>query len=192
MRAGKGLARTRVRSHPNAPTPHESPPMTIAVEIQPQDGFRVEVEYRWDPETDILSASMQVPPGGGGMSGRVALEGQDGSWVLLDVASGSIDGLEVAGWPPVHKSPVLRLPRAIEDGRVTVPARSDLDVTSLEIETALVVDADDAERNFHFSLGGTRHARTIRLAREVLLDVDAASRLAGFWLLDVPPCPDAP
>ena len=33
------------------------------------------------------------------MSGSVELEGSDGSWLILDVASGCIDGVEVAVVP---------------------------------------------------------------------------------------------
>ncbi|GAC1515006.1 MAG: hypothetical protein NVS1B4_04150 [Gemmatimonadaceae bacterium] len=165
--------------------------MTIAVEVTPPDGHRARVEYRWDPDTDILSAAVYGLPHGRGMSGSIALEGGDGSWVLLDVAGGRIDGFEVAGWPEeVHKLPVLTLPSGVEEGGVTVPARVSDGLPSVEVEAILVVEADAGERNFHFSLGGTRHARTIRLARELLLDVDASSRLAGFWLLDVPPFPE--
>ena len=38
-------------------------------------------------------------------------------------------------------------------------------------------------------LGNPKGTRAIRLATDILLDVDAQNRVAGLWLLNVPPCP---
>jgi len=54
----------------------------------------------------------------------------------------------------------------------------------------LVAEADSSERVIHFKLGKTREARTVRVGRDLLLDVDRKSEIAGLWLLNVPPFPD--
>ena len=46
------------------------------------------------------------------------------------------------------------------------------------------------QHNIHFRLGRSRRAPTVRVARDLLLDVDEGSHLSGLWLLNVPPCPD--
>ena len=55
--------------------------------------------------------------------------------------------------------------------------------------TRLIAEADQGQRNFHFRLGKPKLTRTIRLARDVLLDVDDKSQISGVWLLNVPPGP---
>jgi hypothetical protein len=42
----------------------------------------------------------------------------------------------------------------------------------------------------HFRVGAQRDVRTVRVGRDLLLDVDPQSRIAGVWLLNVPPFPD--
>jgi hypothetical protein len=164
----------------------------IAVQLEPASGVAAEVAYTWDPDTDILSAQLLPPAAAEGMSGSVGLEGSDGSWLILDVMAGRINGVEIAVWPDVRRLPVLTPPSQIEDARVVVPARrSQPNIASIEMDTRLSADADPAQRNFHFRLGKPRLTRTIRLARDILLDVDDKSHISGLWLLNVPPCPPA-
>jgi hypothetical protein len=169
----------------------------IPIQVEPASGGETSpaVEYRWDPDTEILSAQLNPRVPGKGMSGSVELEGADGSWLILDVSAGCINGIEIAVWPDVRKRNALSPPGKIEDGRVLVPSRrSQRDgaaVAAVEVETALLAEADEAERVFHFTLGKPRQIRTIRFARDLLLDVDSSSNLAGLWLLNVPPFPSA-
>ncbi|HEX4684039.1 MAG TPA: hypothetical protein VH277_15085 [Gemmatimonadaceae bacterium] len=164
--------------------------MKIAVQVQPANGSPQEVEYRWDPDTEILSAQLLPPAKGEGMSGSVGLEGNDGSWLILDVDSGRINGVEIAVWPDVRESPSLRPPAKVEDAGVVVPSRSSQpEIASLESTTQLVAEADAAQRNFHFRVGKPRETRTIRIARDLLLDLDEKSQISGVWLLNVPPAP---
>jgi hypothetical protein len=124
------------------------------------------------------------------MSGSVELEGADGSWLILDVSAGRINGVEVAVWPDVQKRHSLKPPGTVEDAHVVVPSRtSQPDVASLEVETPLIAEADEAERVFHFVLGKRRQTRTVRFARDLLVDLDGSNNLAGLWLLNVPPFP---
>jgi hypothetical protein len=163
------------------------------VKIGPANGSLVPVEYRWDPDTDILSAQLSIPGRADGPSGSVDVEGSDGSWLLFDVAGGSIRGIEVAVWPTVRKRAELAPPGEVEDAVVTI-GRGDRgnDVSALEINTALAAESDHDERTIHFKLGPSRSTRTVRIARDLLLDIDGRSGLAGVWMLDVPPFPAEP
>jgi hypothetical protein len=121
----------------------------------------------------------------------VEIEGNDGSWLILDLRAGSINGVEVAVWPDVRKRATLTPPNPVSDARVVVVQKNGSQ-TALEMDTAMAAEADDAERTIHFRLGGARQTRAVRIAREILLDIDARDRLAGVWLLDVPPFPAEP
>ena len=167
--------------------------MKIAVRVEPASATPPEVAYRWDPDTDILSAQLSQNGGGDGMSGSVGLEGADGSWLILDVAAGRINGVEVAVWPDVRNLPAFALPSRVEDGLVVVPSRtSQPNIASLEMATRVTAEADTAQRNFHFKVGSARGARTVRVGRDLLLDIDDKSQISGLWLLNVPPCPTNP
>ena len=166
--------------------------MNIAVQLGPRDGAPASVTYRWDPDTDILSA--QVRPGpAGGASGSVEVEGSDGSWIILDLQDECIAGIEIAVWPEVSKRASLAAPGTVREVSVRVPNAPDADVlTSLEVETPIAAESDRQERIFHFRLGGPRECTAVRVAQDLLLDVDAANRVAGLWLLNVPPFPQDP
>ena len=164
--------------------------MKIAVQLEPLAEPPARVQYTWDPDTDILSAQLTPRASGDGLSGSVGLEGADGSWVILDVAAGRINGVEVAVWPDVRKLAELRPPVDVQDAQVVLPGdRAKSDVASFEMATRMIAEADSAQRNFHFRLGKPRGARTVRVARDILLDLDEKSRIAGLWLRNVPPCP---
>lgn len=163
--------------------------MKIPVQVEPAGEAAATVEYRWDRDTEILSAQLSPRTAGKGMSGSVELEGSDGSWLILDVSAGRINGVEIAVWPDVHKRHSLKPPGTIENAHVLVPSRSQPDVASFEVETPMLAEADEAERVFHFVLGKRRQTRTVRFARDLLLDVDGSNNLAGLWLLNVPPFP---
>jgi hypothetical protein len=160
----------------------------IPIQVEPRTGETAAVEYRWDPDTEILSAQIKPRASGEGMSGSVELEGADGSWLILDISDGRINGVEVAVWPQVHLRSGLTIPGTVEDGVVAVPAReSEAAVASREVETAVFAESDSEERLFHFRLGKPRAMRTVRLANNLLLDIDSSNNLAGLWLLNVPP-----
>jgi hypothetical protein len=60
---------------------------------------------------------------------------------------------------------------------------------TMEVEAPMRAEADDAERIVYFRIGDRREARSIRFGSDLLLDVDRQDRLAGLWLLNVPPFP---
>jgi hypothetical protein len=164
--------------------------LEIVVQIEPMAKAPAEVEYRWDADTDILTANLRSKAVGEGLSGSVELTGSDGSWLILDVAEGRINGVEVAVWPDVRQVPTLTPPAEVEEARVVVPAkRSQPGIAALEVEGTLVAESDQSERTIHFKLGAPRQTRTVRVARDILLDVDGGGQIAGLWLLNVPPFP---
>jgi hypothetical protein len=162
----------------------------IPIQVEPADGTSPAVEYRWDTDTEILSAQVTPQGSGKGMSGSVEVEGSDGSWLIFEVSSGRINGVEVAVWPDVRKRDTLAPPNTIEDASIRVPSRkSQPGLASLEIETALTAEADEAERVFHFRMGKSRVTRTVRFAKDLLLELDGNGHMVGIWLLNVPPFP---
>lgn len=164
--------------------------MRIVVELEPASSAPPRVDYTWDPDTEILSAQVSPRHTGAGMSGSVGLEGSDGSWVILDLAAGRINGVEIAVWPEVRRLSQLSPPAKIEDLSVVVPTRrSQPDIASLEVDTRLVAEADQAQRTLHFRLGKPRESRAVRVATDLLVEVDDQNRLSGLWLLNVPPSP---
>lgn len=164
--------------------------MTIAVELEPRVGRPPTVEYKWDRDTEILSAHLKPGSEASGMSGSVGLEGSDGSWLILDVNGGRINAVEVAVWPEVRQRSGLAAPQAVEDLAILIPAaRSSREVRSVEVATQLSVESDAGAKIFHFRLGGSSQTRAVRLASDILLDVDSKNRVTGLWLLNVPPCP---
>ena len=164
--------------------------MNVAVQLAPANGIAPSVEYRWDADTDILTAHLVGVPSGQGMSGSVGIEGKDGSWLILDVAAGRISGLEVAVWPDVHKRPNLTAPTTIEDAQVVIPSRaSQPGIASLEVDTEVMAEADGKKSLIHFRVGPRRDVRSVRLGTDLLLDVDTQNRIAGLWLLNVPRFP---
>ena len=100
-----------------------------------------------------------------------------------------MQGVEVAVWPEVRKRSSLSPPNEVTDGRVMVGG-SDNGIASIEMNTAMAAEADDSERTIHFRLGPSRQTRTVRIARDILIDVDGKDRIAGVWLLAVPPFPE--
>jgi hypothetical protein len=163
----------------------------LAVTIEPAADALPDVDYRWDVDTDILTARLCADGGVDGGSGSLEIVGSDGSWLVFDVRAGRIGGVEVAVWPTVRSLAALAPPAAVQDARALVPRRGS-GIAAVEVSTVLAAESDRAERTIHFRVGPRRPARAVRIARDVLLDVDARERIAGVWLLNVPPFPGEP
>jgi hypothetical protein len=162
----------------------------IAVRVETGSAALSAVDYRWDADTDILTAMLSGASKGDGMSGSVEVEGSDGSWLIFDVSGGRIAGIEVAVWPDVRKVGTLAPPADAVAALVTIPARaSQPGIASVEVDTRVVADADASERTIHFRFGAARAMRAVRVAEDMIFDVDESDRIAGVWLLNVPPFP---
>ena len=166
--------------------------MHFEARIQPLDGKLPKASYRWDPETDILTVACKGAPKGKGMNGTVDLEGADGSFVVIDVAGGVLRGVDVVTWPDDVKTvETLAPPVAAKDAQVVFPTRqSQPGIAAVEVETPLTVEKNQAETLFHIRVGRSRAAMVVRVADHLLVELDKQSRLAGLWLLDVPPFPN--
>ncbi len=165
--------------------------MGLGARIIERTGSPPQVTYRWDPETDILTGS--VKGGGkdaGGLTGSVELEGNDGSFILLDVANGSIRGVEVVVWPDVRTVATLHPPAEVKEGDVILPTRrSQPSVAAVEVDATINIETNAAESVFHIRVGPARRLDVVRVADGLLIEVDDKSELAGMWLTGVPPFP---
>jgi hypothetical protein len=151
------------------------------------------VEYRWDTDTDILTATLRPAGVGEGLSGSVDIQGSDGAWLMLEVTSGRLASVEVAVWPDVKTVDSLTPPASAGTARLRIPSRpSQPGLAAVEVDTAIRAVADKAEQTIHFRIGPQRSSRALRVARDLLVEVDARSRIAGLWLLQVPPFPATP
>lgn len=165
--------------------------MLLDARIDALRGKLPKVTYRWDPETDILTVQCKGVPKGTGLTGTVDLEGADGSFVVLDVHGGVLHGLDIVTWPDeITLVAKLAPPPDPKDGSVRFPARrSQPGVAAVEVDTALTMEKNAAETLIHFRVGRARPATAVRVADHLLIEVDKQSRVAGLWLLDVPPFP---
>jgi len=166
--------------------------MHFETKIEPLGGKLPKVTYRWDPETDILTVACKGVAKGNGMDGTVDLEGGDGSFVVIDVAGGMLRGVDVVTWPDdVRTVASLEPPKPNKEGQVTFPdRRSQPGVAAVELDTPLTVDKNQVESVFHIRVGRQRAATVIRVADHLLVEVDKQNRIAGLWLLEVPPFPN--
>jgi hypothetical protein len=166
--------------------------MNFETRIEPLGGKLPKVTYRWDAETDILTVACKGVTKGNGMNGTVDLEGGDGSFVVIDVAGGALRGVDVVTWPDdVRTVAALEPPEPSKDGQVTFPdRRSQPGVAAVEVDTPLTVDKNQTESVFHIRVGRQRATTVIRVADHLLVELDKQSRIAGLWLLDVPPFPN--
>ena len=160
--------------------------MSLTVQIEPARSATPSVTYRWDTDTDILSAQLEgLAPEG--PAATIEVQGLDGSWMILDVRGGRLRGVEVAVWPDVRKLPMLSPPQS-EPGDVVLPPTHAAAGASA-VDSPLSAEVDDPERVFHFRFGPAAQSRAIRVAHDILVDVEPSGAVAGIWFLNVPPFP---
>lgn len=166
--------------------------MTITLRLEPACGQLPPVDYHWDSETEILSARLRtaVPPvpraAPPGAPQTVEVCGRDGSWLMLDVQDSLLHGMDVAVWPPLSTRGELRPPPRAGAARARVLSDPPIPAS---VDTVVAAESDQPARTLHFRVGRVPVASTVRLGGDLLLDLDADSRLAGLWLLNVPPSP---
>lgn len=166
--------------------------MQFEARVEPLNGKLPKVSYRWDPETDILTVACKGVPKGQGMNGTVDLEGGDGSFVVIDVAGGALRGVDVVTWPEdVRVVEALAPPATAKEGHVVFPdRRSQPGIAAVEVDTPLTIDKNHNESVFHIRVGRQRASAIVRVADHLLVELDKQSRIAGLWLLEVPPFPN--
>jgi len=161
--------------------------MSMDARIEPLSGALPSINWRWDPETDILSGAFKGNRKSGGLTGSVELSDAEGSVAVLDVNNGVICGLDVVVWPEVISVAELKVPATLADGRVVLPARpSRPGVASVEVDTTLSVRTNATESVFHLQIGPKRAVEGVRAADNFYIEVDQHGGLAGFWLTNVP------
>ena len=166
--------------------------MSLVVHVEPRTKAAPKAKYKWDADTEILSVDIAKGAAQAGLTGGVELEGQDGSWLLLDVEAGSLRSIEVAVWPEVRTNGSLVPPAGCDEVTISIPARSSQPgIASMEVSASVRAETDAKEQVIHFVLQ-SRRARTVRVADSVLLDLTEQGAVTGVWLCDVPPFPGAP
>ncbi len=165
--------------------------MALVVHVEPRTKAAPKAKYHWDADTEILAVDIGKGAALGGLTGGVELEGQDGSWLLLDAEAGNLRSIEVAVWPEVRTNPSLTPPAGCDEVTITIPARpSQPGIASLEVSASVRAEADAKEQVIHFVLH-PRRTRTVRVADSVLFDLSEQGAVTGVWLCNVPPFPGA-
>lgn len=155
-------------------------------QVEPVTSLPV-LTWRWDAETDILSGSFRAP-GASTLDGTIELNDAGGAIAVLDISNGAVSGLDIVVWPEVTTSRTLLLPTSVESGRLALAGATGL-TWSFEIEAPLVIRTNAGENIYHMRLGEQRVARVVRVADQLLVELDPDGALAGCWLVGVPPFP---
>lgn len=155
--------------------------MTLRLQVLDREALPT-VTWRWEPETDILAGGLRPAPDGA--AGTLELSGLDGSVAVVDLAGGILAGLDVVVWPEVQTVPGLAAPAPSRRGAVRVAGG---EAETLDLEMAMAVRVDPAEDLIHLRVGAPRPTITVQVADRLLVEIDEAGGLAGFWLREVPP-----
>ena len=149
--------------------------------------------FRWDIETEILSGRQEVEGPPTGFTGSWEIESPTGAVLTLETTGGVLGGIEVVVWPDVERA-ALAVPRKAPAGRVALEApagRVALEAPGgqttgvLEVEAPITAAATASETLVRLAFG-TARARSVRIAENVVVDLDAGGHLAGLWLEDLP------
>ncbi len=160
--------------------------------IEPVDGELPRVDFQWDAETEILSGVLQGVKPGRGLTGSIELEDAKGSVITLDFEGGVLRAVEIVVWPPTKTVEGLTPPEPSEEGRLMVPSRpSQPGIAVVEVDLPLAVEQSPDESVMRLRVGSGRAKEWIALANHLIVEFDNDGELAGFWLLAVPPFPEA-
>jgi len=91
-----------------------------------EEGQLPPVEYRWDTDTEILTAALRPTVMPDGLSGSMDIEGTDGAWLMLELrtrrsarytsASARRGPRDRCGWAATCWSRSMRAPRSRGSG----------------------------------------------------------------------------
>ena len=164
--------------------------MSLDTRVEPLSGKLPSIDWKWDPETDILAGSFKGKEKAGGLTGTLELTDEEGSIAVVDVAGGVVRGVDVVVWPEVSTVPGLTPPAPAREGKIIIPSRpSQPGIASVEVDTTLSVSTNPGENVFHLRIGTRREVEVVRVADNLMIEVDSKRRIAGFWLTNVPPFP---
>lgn len=167
--------------------------MAFAAKVEKLEGKLPKIVYKWDTETEILSGQFKGGRKSGGLTGSVDLQGAEGSFVVLDVLSGVVRGLEVVVWPEIAVVEGLQPPEPKSNGQLVMPSRaSQPGVAAVEVDTQLSAEKRADESVIHLRVGPRRKVDVIQLADGLMAEVDGQGNVAGLWLTGVPPFPHQP
>jgi hypothetical protein len=155
----------------------------LTARVEPAAAAPPPIQWRWEPETDILSGSYRVATRGE-RAEAVEISSPAGAVLVLDVIEGELCGLDVVIWPELETDTDLVPPSATVRGRVVLS-----DTPAPPVEAPLAVTVDGLERTFHIRVGRARLASVVQVADHFLIELDGRNRVAGFWLTHVPPFP---
>ncbi|MDH4351200.1 MAG: DUF2283 domain-containing protein, partial [Gemmatimonadota bacterium] len=116
--------------------------------------------------------------------GSWELENSTGAVILLETERGVLCGVEVVVWPDVERA-TLVAPHDAPAGRVRLEPPAGETTGVLEVDTPISGAANASETLVHLRFGPGR-ARSVRIAGNVVVDLDADGHLAGIWLQDLP------
>lgn len=167
--------------------------MGFAAKVEKLDGKLPTIAYKWDSETEILSGQFKGGHKSEGLTGSVELEGADGSFVVLDVLSGVVRGLEVVVWPESSIVADLAPPEPKSNGQLVMPSRaSQPGIAAVEVDTQLSASKRPDESVIHLRVGPRRKTEIVQVAEGLIVEVDGQGNIAGLWLSGVPPFPRQP
>lgn len=166
--------------------------MTIPIQVLPLEGELPRADFHWDSKTEMLASTIIYGEPAGSDFRTLELGGAHGSYVSLNLVNGLLTGIEIVVWPQGEIVDELSTPSAARNGQLKV----DL---SGHGNTAAVVELDGPlsclrtadESRVHLSFQREVSTEVVALAHNLMADVDDRDRLAGLWLVDVPPFPEA-
>jgi hypothetical protein len=164
--------------------------MTLATQIAPLQDQLPQMEFHWDFDTEILTGKLAAGLPYPAQPQAIELGDAGGSFVTLSLDGSMLAGLEVVVWPEYKTSTALTPPRPEREGRLEIQldeAAQKAGVVELKVELSCEKNGD--ESTIHLVVGDPRAVDSVTLAENLLAEVDAKGRLAGFWLLAVPPFP---
>lgn len=162
----------------------------FAGRIEPAEAPLPAMQFRWDPETEILAGRLEGARGTGGYTGTIELEDPRGPILALDVKDGTLTSFEVVVWPEVEVVEGLTPPGDAAPARLVVPPRpSQPGIALTEVEQTIGGRRTLDEAVFHLTVGPRRPVKGHRLADHLVMELDGDEQPAGFWLSGVPPFP---
>jgi len=166
--------------------------MTLVTEVVPLQSSLPRVEFRWDFDTEILSGRLSGANTDRGLQGVIEMGGPEGSFMSLGLAGPVITGLEVVVWPQSESVTELAPPDSKQQGQLKIYPDADERTTGVvELKVPLGCEKNSDKSIIHIVVGNPRTAESITVADNLLAEVDGDGHLAGFWLIDVPPFPEA-